>query len=337
MPLFAKILAFLNILAAAGFIYLASLDYAVRQTWAYEVFRHELVVDGLPVDKQDSGRRVHDPLYYDLDTGALDLFENAGAGEPVRTQEEEVKRVQKQVKDEIEALEGDARRQKVKELALAQARNGDERDKVFKDFANKNNSTDQLKDDFLALFDKAAAEEEGAQKQDVAGKRRAIAHLLYNLSPDTEKHQRLAIVIGLRSFADEAERQSAQLRQMAQRTRLLSIDDRTAFEGAYLRHRDRIVQLAHEVLRKQDDLKNKEEQSKRTEAEIKKREGEIDKLNEVVTIALAKTQEALERQAAIEKELFGLHDELGTMNDANQKLEREIRILELGRSRGGRQ
>src|SRR5436305_12465925 len=62
MSLFGKVLAFLNVLGVLGLAALASMDYARRQAWAYAVFRHDLVVDGLPLDRQatdDQGR----PLY----------------------------------------------------------------------------------------------------------------------------------------------------------------------------------------------------------------------------------------------------------------------------------
>src|SRR5262249_19469389 len=68
MPGFAKFLVFLNLLAAFGFLYIATQDYNARRPWAYEVFVGELAIDGLPVDRNDPGpRRVEIALFEDLD------------------------------------------------------------------------------------------------------------------------------------------------------------------------------------------------------------------------------------------------------------------------------
>jgi hypothetical protein len=58
MPLGAKFLAFLNIIAAGGFVYLAAIDWNMRQAWSYEVFRQEVLLNGLPADQADAGHRV---------------------------------------------------------------------------------------------------------------------------------------------------------------------------------------------------------------------------------------------------------------------------------------
>ena len=49
MSLFGKILALLNIFGALGLVYVSMLDYGKRQSWAYSYYRHELVLNGLPL------------------------------------------------------------------------------------------------------------------------------------------------------------------------------------------------------------------------------------------------------------------------------------------------
>ncbi len=53
MSLLGKILALVNILAAVGFIYLAASDYGKRQQWSYAVYRHDLAINGLPLDEKE--------------------------------------------------------------------------------------------------------------------------------------------------------------------------------------------------------------------------------------------------------------------------------------------
>src|SRR5688500_10970007 len=57
MSLLGKILAVLNLLAAGGFLYLAVLDYSIRQQWSYALFRHDIALLGMPVDREDRDDR----------------------------------------------------------------------------------------------------------------------------------------------------------------------------------------------------------------------------------------------------------------------------------------
>ena len=50
MSLVGKIFAILNVLAAIGFVIIAGMDYSQRHRWAYTVYRHQLLLDGLPID-----------------------------------------------------------------------------------------------------------------------------------------------------------------------------------------------------------------------------------------------------------------------------------------------
>jgi hypothetical protein len=111
MSLFGKILALLNIFGAFGLIYLASQDYARRQAWAQSQFLHDLTLNGLPVDEQQ--RTSGDVPEVDLlgEEPLRQLFAAIGGSNPVRTQVEEVKRVQGILDGKLQPLQGNVRAQ----------------------------------------------------------------------------------------------------------------------------------------------------------------------------------------------------------------------------------
>src|SRR5262245_60606750 len=53
MSLFGKIMTFLNVAAAAGFLFLVGAVYAKRQAWTHANFRHEVALVGFPVDREE--------------------------------------------------------------------------------------------------------------------------------------------------------------------------------------------------------------------------------------------------------------------------------------------
>jgi hypothetical protein len=63
MSLLGKILALLNILAAAGFGYLAVLNYTTRQKWTRPVYQRELTAEGLPIQEQYNDPTLPRNLY----------------------------------------------------------------------------------------------------------------------------------------------------------------------------------------------------------------------------------------------------------------------------------
>ena len=93
MSLFGKILALLNIFGALGLVYVSMLDYGKRQSWAYSYYRHELVLNGLPLppDQREAvNPEMDDRITEDL---AREMFGPLG-NNPVTTQVQEVERVQ---------------------------------------------------------------------------------------------------------------------------------------------------------------------------------------------------------------------------------------------------
>lgn len=103
MSTLGKVLAFLNILGTLALAFLAMLDYGKRQSWAYSVFRHEMVLRGLPINEQELDEDKA-PLLERLNDETLqDLFRNVG-GTPVPTQMKEVERIKTQLDNRLQAV-----------------------------------------------------------------------------------------------------------------------------------------------------------------------------------------------------------------------------------------
>ena len=391
MPLFAKIMSFFCVLAAGAFLCLASLDWLARQPWAYEVWRAEFMVHGLPLDDRDTGWTVDWSQEQDLsDDTANEMFEKAGK-KAVKTQKKEIENVRKNIEEGIDGLQDDtAKRQALRGYLLPQAHTFEERQALalrtdndpeeikkkmemgdtdaqrtrlrallpamaltVKERDDMNNlvkdkevpadkllaalndlaSTASLKKLLGSMFDDAMPKD-GEQEQVARQTRRAqVAHLLYNLSRDLAAHQRVMLVVGLRAYVNEAESQAAALREIAQRTRLAMINERTIFEQDYARQRQRLEGLAQDRERKKIELQEKEDLKMRNDALVKGRREEKDFWVKNVDNAKKETEASLNKQAELENQLFAVLKELGDIKDRNELLEGQIRALT---ARGGR-
>lgn len=98
MSLAGKILAIVNILAVVAAVALLGMDYSKRRAWQYAVFREDLMINGLPLDEQESDEKGR-PLVDNLsEQTAKELFPS----NPVTTQRKEVERVQGQLRSKID-------------------------------------------------------------------------------------------------------------------------------------------------------------------------------------------------------------------------------------------
>jgi hypothetical protein len=110
MSLFGKILTIINLLGAAGLVYLASVNYGKRQQWAYTVMRYDLMLKGIPLEADEldhRGLQIVDQL---TDDTLRELFSNVG-GNPSRTQLDEVNAVRSRIDGAVAAQEADKRAQ----------------------------------------------------------------------------------------------------------------------------------------------------------------------------------------------------------------------------------
>jgi hypothetical protein len=92
MSLFGKILAVLNIIGAIALFYFAAVNYGKRQSWAYSVLRHDLVLGGLPLDDREKDFQGQ-PIVGMLGAESLNSIFAGVTGPQVKTQIEEVDRV----------------------------------------------------------------------------------------------------------------------------------------------------------------------------------------------------------------------------------------------------
>jgi hypothetical protein len=110
MSLFGKILTIINLLGAAGLVYLASVNYGIRQQWAYTVLRYDVMLQGVPLESGEMDRRgllIVDQL---TEETLRELYSNVG-GNPSRTQLDEVNAVRTRIDGAVAAQEGDKRAQ----------------------------------------------------------------------------------------------------------------------------------------------------------------------------------------------------------------------------------
>ncbi|HTU20048.1 MAG TPA: hypothetical protein VMG10_18430 [Gemmataceae bacterium] len=115
MSIFGKILAIFNVFAVVGVLALMAMNYAKRLSWEYAVFRQDLMINGLPVDKNEKDERQQ-PIFENISAKTQqDLFKQASPSTPVATQKDELDRVQNQLRTQYQGA-GDKKKQ-IAELA----------------------------------------------------------------------------------------------------------------------------------------------------------------------------------------------------------------------------
>jgi hypothetical protein len=151
--LFSKILIVLNILAAGAFFYMGAQVYSKRQEWTLSVFRHTVMLRGLPVEGGAiSGSyypfdyQITDPVRLSkIDKSVLEKVVPAGGselgGELVNSQSAEIKRVEQKVNGTIDAADSaPAKLGLILKYLNNLARSGPQRDGAFallRDLFNK--------------------------------------------------------------------------------------------------------------------------------------------------------------------------------------------------------
>lgn len=360
MPGFAKFMAFMNVAVACAFLFLASKDYNTRRPWAYEMFRAELAVEGLPLDENDSGpRRVAYALYQDLEPETLkDMFAKAG-GNPVKgssnfitMQIKEVERLRAMYKDDLDKIkDDDAKRSRLRDIFLPLALTLEEReywaqriddkdltqrgledlqkdliDDYFGRAVSEAETVPPEKSDWLARKSPKTAAPEG---QTQLNRRQRIAHLLYNLGRSAEEHTRALVVIGLKSYISEAENQATRLREMSLRVRLTMLDERSLFEVEYTRLTQRILALVEEIERKKYFYAGQQDIKKRDADLVEIRKADLEELNGKLTEAQSGIDKALKLQRNLEERLFETQKQLGAVQEKTQEMERFLRGLEV--------
>src|SRR4051794_2616779 len=105
MSTLGKVLAVLNVLAAAGFVALAAMDYSQRYSYSYATWRHDLNERGLPLDANETAAVSGDNLKNELDEQTRAKIKRVMQtldGQPLDTQVEEAANDQKRLQTKID-------------------------------------------------------------------------------------------------------------------------------------------------------------------------------------------------------------------------------------------
>jgi hypothetical protein len=336
MSLIGKIFAVLNILAAIGFVVVAGMDWGQRQRWAYAVYRHDLFVEGLPIDAKETGPDGK-PRVEKLTDATLAAILPGGSGASVRTQEEEVNQVHNLVRGKIDSPEvAGTKSQKLARYLRPLARTGRERDNLTQLMAAPQD-------------DKKAAELEQQFEQQFAGvrdtshsahqRKEEAARLIFCLREALHEDgatdffaspafKRFVNVVGLTAAAKAVDDEALAYQAMtaeaisghdAERARFVSNLDDIVYEA---------TQLADAHERQTGVLKGKEAEVLAAKALVDKRTVEIDKLKQRLAQLRQTTADKLADQARAEQEVMDSLVKLRDTGKKNQELEKEIRRLE---------
>jgi len=365
MATFGKVLLFFNLLLAAVFVYLVSVDYGKEQSWAYSAFRHWLVINGLPVDNDEL-----DPYYPDekvvdqLNTPTItDVFAgNQGGtqlgGPPVKTVKEELQRVRAKVKTNIDGAASDSDRADLLWVYLVrQARTLDQRQdwqKRIIDYKKlvvetipqheKQNAPDvaELKakatkdlDDLKKDLDKQFAEAESANRSEKSANRREIrlnaAHVLINLSGtnDLEWSKRVMTIVGMDAYQEALNRHADDLAQMSQSVVVALKNDEAHFLNQYASLSKDIELHAEELFLLDMYLTELKAYLAQRQQQLQQRMTEVATQTKNLHDMTSATHKELAHLDAIQKDIFALQLRLGMTIQKNQELEADIRKMEI--------
>jgi hypothetical protein len=327
MSTFGKVLAVLNVLAAIGFLVLAGMDYNKRQSWAYSYFRHQLALNGLPLDATDDSWRL--PGQSISSQFGKDANKELFGGSGPTTQDDEVKSLVKALRDAVEqAPDMNAKRAIIGEHLLPGLSRAEDRDVTIRDLQ-------QLKDQggvdkLLGRFEGLAAKALNTQA-DRETRRRAIADFLYNFEYTPTRHQRVQNIVGLDQYVAAAERQTTRMRDAIARNRRVIADEQTAFVAQYQAIPPELNDLAGKLQTLETKLTEQKALVQKHEALRNDRMAEAMNLNRQLDTEKQSAAKEYAALAALQQELFGVQRDWAEAQARNQQLEQELRAKETGR------
>jgi hypothetical protein len=340
MSLLGKVLAVLNVLAAAAFIWLVVADYSKRNAYAFSTQQADFMLNGLPLDageldveQQKRAELVGKEMSNQLFSGV--------PGPKVKTQEEEIRQRYDSLRKEIGGEENDAaKRAKLEAVLIPLAHSALERAEWRQQILAAK-PADLAEDGPLmgegGIFAKAFQEAlNGTNPADGSKlspdqRRQAIASTLFSTSTKKEDYDRTLAVVGLNAYVRAVEGQATSFLSMIPEINRAIEQDRGEF---LTRHRalvDEIVRLADRVRRLQEDLAKQEEQRNKYVALVADRQQDIQQLQAQIKGTQAATANALTVQDELEKALFEAQKTVAGTITANLKLEKDIKAQENGR------
>jgi hypothetical protein len=345
MSMLGKILAVFNVLAALLFIFILARDYSEQQKWAYADFRYDLVLSGLPVDGEEKDVDGIPIVSKISDFTAQQMFQTAG-GSPEKTLFKEVERVKKKVKSDLESVQGEGqKRAKLEAILGPMARTGVERDALLQKIRTANmddltglvdklfdtvshpNQLTQNADPFTIAFEGLEAKT-GSGARDPGEVRESVAHLLFNCAADDQERQRVAVVVGIKAYANEVNREADALNSMIQRVRLEMQRDLSGFEAAQPPQVKAIEELAEKILDAEKQLDNQVKLAMSHNTLAMQREMDLKLLLQKLAAARTATAKTRNLLAKEQQFYFDAEAEVGKRDKENKKLEKEIRTKE---------
>jgi hypothetical protein len=319
MSTLGKVLAILNGVAALGFFIVAALDYGQHHAWTTAVFQQEVILNGLPVDENEvdvEGR----PIATLLNKNILQkLF--TGAGQPVRTQKEEVKKRHDALLAQIDSKPA------LEAILVPLKQTLGEREELHRLIAKT--PLEDLKGPD-GPFEAAFKEAQGGKS--IQGWKEDIAKVLCGTAQTQEEQQRAMIVVGMEMYVHAVDEQAALVAAMAPQLRMLISQDRAAWEVQHKAVMQQIIALSErihtleEMLAKQQELRDKHHQ-----ALVQARQNDVTELTQNIAKTRQKLTTELSRQGALETELFTTEKAVAVTEANNERLEREIRSRETAR------
>lgn len=328
MSLLGKILAGLNVLAAAAFVYLALGDWSQRQAWTYAVYRLGLTLDGLPVDADDTDLEGASRAER-LSPATVGALFPSGDAPPEITQAGEVRRVHAALRQQIEGIADEAERRKRLSAVLVPLASTLDARQALQDQIDKQPTATVLDGPFEAAFN-AALQNKGPRGEDsgLEHQRRAIAHLLFGVSQDDAARQRTAIVVGLRAYAAAANEQAAAFQRMADRLRVVLTQTQGDFIHEYQAALGRVTLLTDDLKAREAVLAKHQALTEQHTTILNARVSDVQTLRQQLEAATTETRKALEALTQEQALLFAAQERVGQGVETNRRLEREIRTLE---------
>jgi hypothetical protein len=338
MGLLGKVMAVLNVVAAIIFVCLAILDYGIRQGWMVRVRQQDFIINGLPIDESD--RDVEGlPVVTNVTEGMQKrLFE--GAGQPVRTQLEEVQKQERAQRQAIEQNAGNLGQvqKDLEALLVPMARTWGERQDLRERIRKATKTEDLMGPDgpFAAAFRPALqGQTAGGSALSPDQRRQAIALLLFGLAREPADRQHVVVVVGLDAYARAVTSQAAALEAMIPALQSEMVADRAGFVAEYTTIMEQIRELNGHLLALDETLVKQSELQKQQNALVLSRKKNIEDIRADIAAARKVAAEETAEQSRLETELFKAQGAVDRANRDNQKLENQIRERELGQ-KGGR-
>jgi hypothetical protein len=178
----------------------------------------------------------------------------------------------------------------------------------------------------------AARWREGAAQ--VEGQRRAkIAHLLIHLDADAAWQKRVAVVVGLRQYADALAAQVPRIADMIREVELAIPGDQAAFVKAETLLRERATQNAERAKAVAEIKAALEAQMNAKVDAVNRQLTQLDNLRKQLAKLKGEVDELLVRQTALETQLLDIQREVGLTLEDVYRLER--RLVDAERERFG--